>query len=373
MATKKQLAEQIFRKIMGGNPTPDRQIDIREVMLDLDQLRDDYIRRLFFQNMKDGHYDIDQEFLSEESHSLTLGDAAEGLTLNKATFSLTGKPISLPRNVGIQSVYEDEYQKPYIVIDRNQAGFFRSKLSRNVGSNIGVTFKGNNAELITSITPWFLPSIDELLAMRSGLYLNGIGGLDEVGNYWSSTEETANFATRITMYSPTPQSPSKGITQLIRACRSFVGRKGLFKIGDQGISGGYIFYYDEETGTYYEAAPRDLSANVWSNIDNVELSYYNYAGRFILNGSEIGTGISNTYGIVNQAGHTTSAAQDCLDSNSVSVRLVKSSKDILESEEYPLTPDAESMILDALFQKYLPAIQIPHDERLDGVKQNING
>ena len=38
--------------------------------------------------------------------------------------------------------------------------------------------------------------------------------------------------------------------------------------------------------------------------------------------------------------------------------MIATSKDILEGAEYPLTPDAESEILDALFQKYTMA-QIP--------------
>ena len=58
---------------------------------------------------------------------------------------------------------------------------------------------GDYASLITlnynmnGYFDWFLPSRDELLAMRSNLYQNGIGGFAAGANYWSSSEDS-NFS-----------------------------------------------------------------------------------------------------------------------------------------------------------------------------------
>lgn len=370
MATKKQLAEQVLRKLSGGNVVSDTQIDIRELMLDLDQLRDEYVKNMYYLNAKSNIYSIDQEFLTEEDVALTFNSFIDELTLNKATFSLSSVPISLPRGTGIQAVYEDSSQKPYVIVDSAQMGFFANKLSRNVGSNIYVKFKGNSGELITSATTWFLPSIDELEQMHLNLFLNGIGGFDGLTRYWSSSQDDVNplFAKSLTMYSGNVSSPAKSATGLVRPCRSFKAGKYAFNIGEPGISGGYIFYYDSINNRYYEAAPSDLPSQIWSDV-STEITDWQYGGQYVSMSDEIGSGVVNTYGIMTQAAHTASAALSAYDSNKTAkVLYAKTSADIGESEDYPLSPDAQSEILDNLFEKYIPTKQIPHDETVDGIK-----
>lgn len=70
-------------------------------------------------------------------------------------------------------------------------------------------------------------------------------------------------------------------------------------------SGGYIFHIaDNGDGTYrhYESAPTDVGAQMFSN----ELFTTNPTG------DAMGAGLTNSNYIVGRAGHTTSAAQDCL-------------------------------------------------------------
>ena len=75
-----------------------------------------------------------------------------------------------------------------------------------------------------------------------------------------------------------------------------------YEVGDTGPAGGYIFYVD---GSYcLEAAPNDLgTSSVWSNVTDASVS----------TAMGIGTGQSNTTNIINQSGHTTSAAKLCDD------------------------------------------------------------
>jgi hypothetical protein len=73
-----------------------------------------------------------------------------------------------------------------------------------------------------------------------------------------------------------------------------------YETGDTGPAGGLIFYVD---GSYcLEAAPSDLSSNsAWSNVTDAS----------VVTSTAIGTGQSNTTNIINQSGHTSSAAKLC--------------------------------------------------------------
>lgn len=86
-------------------------------------------------------------------------------------------------------------------------------------------------------------------------------------------------------------------------------------IGEEGPSGGFIFFCDDldnklldvgEVGL--EAAPADLEgSHYWSNIFNSEEIGAEAQG------TAIGTGAANTDAIIAQEGHETSAAKSCKD------------------------------------------------------------
>jgi len=76
-----------------------------------------------------------------------------------------------------------------------------------------------------------------------------------------------------------------------------------YAIGDTGPAGGIVFYDkgDDVGGwRYLEAAPSDQSTSAWSNITDTWV-----LGTAIA----IGTGQANTTKIINQTGHTASAAK----------------------------------------------------------------
>jgi hypothetical protein len=85
---------------------------------------------------------------------------------------------------------------------------------------------------------------------------------------------------------------------------------GDFEIGDVGPAGGLIFYIDEEGEfedfIYLEAAVEDLEGtHAYSNItDGIGPS---------AQGLAIGTGYSNSLAIIDQEGHTDSAAMECIE------------------------------------------------------------
>lgn len=153
---------------------------------------------------------------------------------------------------------------------------------------------------------WFLPSENELDAMYAELHLYSVGGFAN-NIYWSSSEFNNQFSYSIDFATGLPSVTTKGSFAGIhvRACRTFEDTLGTYSLRDIGPAGGYIFYKDGTT--CYEAAISDVSGGqAWSNIYEVEIGE-------TAQGTAIGTGQANTTAIINQAGHTNSAAKLCDD------------------------------------------------------------
>jgi hypothetical protein len=89
----------------------------------------------------------------------------------------------------------------------------------------------------------------------------------------------------------------------VRPSRNFIAPLNTYSIGDIGPAGGWIFYIMSGT-KYFEAGPYDLDDSVWSNVTNSLVSGTD---------SYINSGLQNSLNIVNQPGHTNSAAKLCLD------------------------------------------------------------
>jgi hypothetical protein len=151
---------------------------------------------------------------------------------------------------------------------------------------------------------WFLPSKDELEQMYLKLKAEGVGNFTN-STYWSSSENSSASALNRDFDNGNLGSGNKSNLLHVRACRSFTDTIGEYSLRDVGPAGGLIFYIDGTT--YYEAAISDQSSSsVWSNINSVLIG---------ITGTSIGTGAQNTLDIINQAGHTTSAAKLCNDLN----------------------------------------------------------
>ena len=95
--TKKQIAEQAMRIIAGGHRKPDNPIDIREVMLFVDQVRDEMIK-----NSVNGSVVsfVDPEYVTYFYDVLVESDESRTLRY----IALPSNIISLPRNMGVYSI-----------------------------------------------------------------------------------------------------------------------------------------------------------------------------------------------------------------------------------------------------------------------------
>jgi len=160
-------------------------------------------------------------------------------------------------------------------------------------------------------TDWFLPSKDELDMMYQNLYLAGVGGFTEGADayYWSSSEYNVVGAWDHNFSTNTQGNGGKGSPYYVRACRKFTAETGLYSLRNVGRAGGLIFHVehlDEFIDDYYEASKSDTSDEQgWSNITSTLINS--------TMGTAIGTGLANTILIINQAGHTSSAAKLCND------------------------------------------------------------
>lgn len=156
---------------------------------------------------------------------------------------------------------------------------------------------------------WFLPSKNELSAMYTELRLYGVGNfyIGETSYYFSSSESTYNSAlAAVALYFYDGEIEiafGKTNHSYVRACRSFTSVTN-YNLRDIGPAGGLIFW--KSGNDYLEAAPTDCANSAWSNIETVEVGV-------TAQGTAIGTGQSNTTAIINQVGHTDSAAKLCDD------------------------------------------------------------
>jgi len=177
----------------------------------------------------------------------------------------------------------------------------------NIRRNV-YPLEGIGLSINKSFDDWFLPSRYELQKIYDELYLYDIGNIDHVRSYWSSTEYNATLSMVITMSIGSLQYFQKSSSTVrTRACRSFT-TTDIYNLRDVGPAGGWIFHIVDNGGgsyTYYEAASTDQSSDQpWSNVVDASLG---------TTSTDIGEGINNTIEIINQSGHTSSAAKLCYD------------------------------------------------------------
>ena len=163
----------------------------------------------------------------------------------------------------------------------------------------------NTGTTTNTYNDYYLPSIDELALMYSVLKTAGLGGFTN-NRYWSSTEYSTGYARYISFTDGTSYFDSKSNEYKVRAMRSYK-TSTVYTLTGIGQSGGRVFNIitnTDGTYTYFEAAVSDIvSIVVWSNL-SILLG---------TTGSLIFSGLDNTYKIIGQVGHTTSAAKSCYD------------------------------------------------------------
>jgi hypothetical protein len=174
--------------------------------------------------------------------------------------------------------------------------YYRLRAYNNNG-----TSQNSNIISVFTMTDWFLPAKNELSAMYAELHVYGVGGFAS-DYYYTSTESNYLNVNIVNFSDGTINNSLKYSVFHVRACRAFTSEVN-YNLRDIGLAGGYIFW--KSGNNYLEAAPIDQSTgSVWSNITGIACG---------ATGTTIGSGQANTLAIINQVGHTTSAAKLCDD------------------------------------------------------------
>ncbi len=163
--------------------------------------------------------------------------------------------------------------------------------------NLKVTHYRGGYEIpnLTNVNDWYLPSLDELWAIRTELYMYGLGSL-QADDYWSSTEIDALTAETVSMFSGGTGGQNKSNVRYVRAIRNFTS-SNVLALRDAGTGGGLIFHIIDNfdgTYTYFEANVTDCADSAWSDIIDHEIGA-------AAQGTAIGTGQSNSTAIINQS------------------------------------------------------------------------
>jgi hypothetical protein len=135
MATKKQIAEQAMRILEGGHLKPDNPVDIREIMLVVDQVRDRMCKDSVENNVKAGRYEVDEDFLSIDASLTPVLDAVSGFYSVDLTYEL----VLLPKGLSVYQVSPDgDHSTAYPIITVGHLSLLKGSSAVNNDQNIYV-------------------------------------------------------------------------------------------------------------------------------------------------------------------------------------------------------------------------------------------
>ncbi len=152
MSTKKQIAEQAIRILSGGHLKPDRTIDIREVMLHLDQLRDARCRIDTLNNVKGGDYVVPEGYLTIITDTVVSG-----------TVTLPESPLNLQWGLGLYQVGpSSDLEEAYGIVQAGHSSLLKGTAALERSSKgycwlVANTLYFKNVADI-AVTIWYVPS-----------------------------------------------------------------------------------------------------------------------------------------------------------------------------------------------------------------------
>ena len=163
-----------------------------------------------------------------------------------------------------------------------------------------------NAVTWKLIDDWWLPNSGEMEQIDAALY--PLGNFSTITDYHTSTEIDQDNSISYSFNGHETSPGLKSDIRVVRPIRMFYAAEGAYNVGDTGEGEGLVFYLDPELindlQRVYEVLDTDLGPEIWSNLGDGD------SGAIF---TEIGGGFTNTEMIINQGGHTTSAAKLCVD------------------------------------------------------------
>ena len=108
-------------------------------------------------------------------------------------------------------------------VNQNGIGYGAANTTAIVNgcAEVGIAARICDDLVLNGYSDWYLPSLDELEQLYLNLDDNGIGGFNSSAFYWSSSEDTANYAWVLGFLSGNAISSAKNTSTYVRAVRAF--------------------------------------------------------------------------------------------------------------------------------------------------------
>lgn len=170
MATRRQLAEQVIRILKGYKPTDDRNIDIREVALAIDQRRDAALREAMFNSLNIGEGWVEGEWLTEYTITAKYNEKDD-----KHELKLKYKVFSIPSGRGLWYLGDTSGELAYIPLANGYASLLAGSRAFSIISATAPTYylTGQNVRISG------LPECEDCEVLVRQLGVSGSFDLDD--------------------------------------------------------------------------------------------------------------------------------------------------------------------------------------------------
>ena len=163
--TKTQIAEQILRLLNSGDVTSDNDIDIREVILAVEQERDRLVRLRLFESLQMG------DVISSFDNVLIKNDSTKDMLYS----NLPGNPLSLPNDYGVWQVsYQKNQKSSFIRMPNGSMGLYNGLPSSALGGRDGFFVEGNKIYYNDSVSDCCGNKVLIKMVLNSGSIANDV-------------------------------------------------------------------------------------------------------------------------------------------------------------------------------------------------------
>lgn len=169
--TKIQIAEQILRLINSGDVTSDNDIDIREIILAVEQERDRLVRLRLFESLQMGEMIVAGDVVSSFDNVLIKKDLVKDMLYS----DLPGNPLSLPNDYGVWQVsYQKNQKSSFIRMPNGSMGLYNGLPSSALGGRDGFFVEGNKIYYNDSVSDCCGNTILLKMVLNSGSISNNV-------------------------------------------------------------------------------------------------------------------------------------------------------------------------------------------------------